>query len=304
MSYAVKRTNSTFHLLCTLSKNSKDSIYHVNGLFDFKYNIIPLIFLGMLGRRIVVSPRGMLDSSALLKNNELKRFIIFLYRNIKKIIWHVSSFKEYADVSKHIKQGIIHEIPELIIRSSSIKNHHFPREKGYAIHVGRIHKVKNQIATVLQYHKIKSMFSSLYILGPIEDQAYLNEVINLIKELKIEEQVVFLGECDPEETRRYIANASLSFQISEFESFGHVIAESIMNNTPVIISKNTPWGDLAKYSIGIVLEDPMNELDNNQVQKLIDSDKSLFVQYIDQSELLKNPKGKYINLYKNHAGIN
>ena len=43
------------------------------------------------------------------------------------------------------------------------------------------------------------------------------------------------------------------FHPSKFESFGHVIFESLLNGSPVIISKNTPWQHLKGKKVGFDL---------------------------------------------------
>ena len=43
------------------------------------------------------------------------------------------------------------------------------------------------------------------------------------------------------------------FHPSKFESFGHVIFESLLNGLPVIISKNTPWQHLKEKKVGFDL---------------------------------------------------
>ena len=43
------------------------------------------------------------------------------------------------------------------------------------------------------------------------------------------------------------------FHPSKFESFGHVIFESLLNGLPVIISKNTPWQNLKEKKVGFDL---------------------------------------------------
>ena len=50
---------------------------------------------------------------------------------------------------------------------------------------------------------------------------------------------------------------------SKFESYGHVIFESLLNGLPVIISNNTPWQNLKKKKVG-------NNLPINNIKKFVD----------------------------------
>ena len=73
------------------------------------------------------------------------------------------------------------------------------------------------------------------------------------------------------------------------ENYGHVISESMMVGTPVIISDQTPWSDIVQANAGWAnsLERENEFID--AIQKIIDMDEEKF------SELTQNVKSYITN---------
>jgi glycosyltransferase involved in cell wall biosynthesis len=69
-------------------------------------------------------------------------------------------------------------------------------------------------------------------------------------------QVHYHGACTSEEVAQHIHSAHALLLPSEGENYGHAIVESLSLGRPVIISKNTPWKELAEQKAGMDVEVP------------------------------------------------
>jgi len=62
--------------------------------------------------------------------------------------------------------------------------------------------------------------------------------------------VNYHGSCASHEVAHHLASAHALLLPSEGENFGHAIVEAFANGRPVLISKNTPWKNLAAQRAG------------------------------------------------------
>jgi hypothetical protein len=88
---------------------------------------------------------------------------------------------------------------------------------------------------------------------------------------------------------------------SKGENFGHSIIESFLANRPVIISKNTPWKDLAAKKLGFDLDE--NEL-GTLIQRVVEMGDEEFQHLLEhirrqREDLMKTKeiRGKYLELF-------
>jgi glycosyltransferase involved in cell wall biosynthesis len=91
---------------------------------------------------------------------------------------------------------------------------------------------------------------SLEIYGMIEDEQYWRECQALIKRLPSHITVTHHGGVHPEHVQSAFASFHFFLFPTRGENFGHVIVESLLAGTPVLISDRTPWGALELASAG------------------------------------------------------
>jgi|SaaInlLV_10m_DNA_3_1039740.scaffolds.fasta_scaffold11240_1 glycosyltransferase involved in cell wall biosynthesis len=98
----------------------------------------------------------------------------------------------------------------------------------YIIHVGKFKNQKRHDILIKSYAKSKIKERLVLVgQGPLQDKS-----IDLVKNLKIEDKVIFTGfQSNP---YPYMKNAKFMVLSSEFEGLGMVILESLALNTPVI----------------------------------------------------------------------
>lgn len=242
-----------------------DWIY-LNSFFSFKFSILPILIKKYFIKnksRILLAPRGEFSPGALSLKKIKKRIYINLFKNLKiynYINFHSTAMEETQEIKDSLKIKNIIEVSNLKIINSILKINKKNEEELKLIHVSRIHPKKNLLflLEILSKLKIKNSLK-LDIFGPIEDQKYWEKCENII--LNINNDKIKIN------YKGFLPNKDISKKMSEYdysvfptlgENFGHVIIESLIAKTPVIVSDQTPWKELEKKEIGydISLKNP------------------------------------------------
>ena len=124
----------------------------------------------------------------------------------------------------------------------------FNKEKRYLIFVGRLDKIK-RVYDLLKVLSTLEKNIELIILGDGVEKSSLQKQS---KELNIEQRVHFLGRV--ENPYKYIKNSNILLLVSESESFGNVIVESFVCETPVISTKCGGPEELIDDNNGILVD--------------------------------------------------
>lgn len=138
------------------------------------------------------------------------------------------------------------------------------------LYIGRIHKSKG-----LQYlvSTLKSLDCKLLIVG--QDGGYKNILENQIKNLGVEDKVVFTGPLPDEELVAACHLSDVFVLFSEWEGFGVVVIEAMASGLPVVVSDRGSLPSLVDDGVnGIVvpfgdsalLEDKLKNLLRNESQ--------------------------------------
>lgn len=286
--YLPARLLSVIKFLNSIDFKGFDVLY-LNSVFDFKFSIIPLIFqrLGLLGGiPVVLAPRGEFSSSALRLKGRKKSVFIKLARlsNLYKgVIWQVSSNHEKADL---LKSGlsinnedvfIAKDLPTLY-KSVAHSSHSVERcpDAKKVIFLSRISPMKNldYALDVLKHVSAKLQFD---IYGPKEDYEYWLSCERKIDELPSNVTVRYMGLVRPDIVCETFTMYDLFFLPSRGENYAHVIAESLIAGTPVLISDQTPWQDLKNKSLGwdLSLDNPSDFVDILDSSLRVDSDRRI-----------------------------
>ena len=266
-----KQSNNFLYLLKILNNTRYDAIY-LNSLMNKKFTITILLlsYFGLLKYKpILLAPRGECSLGALSiktfrKIIYISLFQIFgLFKNLK---WQASSQFEKYDISQLIgfdssELNIICVAPDISSQNA------LPINK-----IGRDIKKPLQICFLSRISKMKNLDFALQVLtqidipivfniyGPIEDEAYWNNCKNIIKNIPNSVDVIFHDRIDPAFVIEKLAQNDLFFLPTLGENFGHVIAESLLAGTPVLISDQTPWRNLKNHGVGWDL--PLNDPDS------------------------------------------
>ncbi|MCI4411235.1 MAG: glycosyltransferase family 4 protein [Thiotrichales bacterium] len=256
--YATQDKLSVKYIAETIQKEQFDVLY-LNSFFDPIFTIKPLIArkLGLIKVcPIVLAPRGEFSPGALaIKSFKKKLFIKFasllgLYDNI---IWQASSEFEKQDIIQRLKVPpstvfIAKDLPPKLSVSTVTPTLN-ANETCKVIFLSRISPIKNLDFALEVLKKVQAhVFFDIY--GPIEDDEYWQACLKLIKQLPSNIQVNYCGSVTSDQVVDVFSSYDLFFFPTRGENYGHVIAESLAAGTPVLLSDQTPWQDLARDNLG------------------------------------------------------
>jgi glycosyltransferase involved in cell wall biosynthesis len=306
--YGFKLSKSIFDYI----KYSKPDFIFINGFFSFHFSIIPMIFksLGLLKTELIVSPRGMLKSSALNFKWKKKKLILSLFKFLnlsKKVIFHATDIQESNDLKKIFKNAKVIVVSDIPAKSTA-NELKLVKEVGKLnlLFLGRIHPVKNLLYILNLLKKINELcLINLSIVGNIEDMIYWEVCKEEIKKMPDNIKIEFIGEVSHMEVSKIISHNHLVINPSLGENFSYTIIESLQGGRPILISDQTPWKDLKDYGAG--WDFPLVHVDSfvssietaaqwsqNDFSQASEKAINYFLAKID----IESIKGKYFELFK------
>ena len=229
------------------------SIY-LNSLFDYRFTIPILRIAKEKLIKVILAPRGQLCKNALKKKYKKIPYLIIYkkllkYNNIK---YQATSMEELEAIEKYI--GVEKSAITLLENIPSLpKNMPERLEKNPGsvrlIFLSRIHPKKNLIGAI---RLIKDLEGDVLfdIYGPIEDEKYWALCQKEIKTCKKNITVNYMGEVSHDKIHETFSKYHFFLFPTFSENYGHVIVESMLAGTPVIISDQTPWNDLEDAQAG------------------------------------------------------
>jgi glycosyltransferase involved in cell wall biosynthesis len=297
-----------WHILNTTRRNQKELIIHIHSWWNLtslfscliaKYKNIP----------VVLSPRGMLSPYTLSNRNKLLKALIHLLIGKKLISYcklHATSEKERKDLLKIQNQTNIAVIPNLVHFPSALRvsadSLTRSKDKFNLLFLSRIEEKKGLELLFKALH-IADFRWQLTIAGTGEE-AYLNKLKLLARELKICDSITWAGHINDSDKYQVIAKNDLLVLFSFNENFANVIAESLTVGTPVAISREVGlapfilkhdlgWvSELNHESIAVALSQAFN--DDEKRKKI----KRVAPALIRAHFLTKGIIEQYLNLYK------
>lgn len=240
--------------------------------FFFSLNILVFFLCKVFRKPIIISPRGEFFESAIQRKKKIK----LLFRKLlismasDNLSFHATSIPE----KKIIESNLIKENFNVYIIPNSIKPS-IPlnlKKKNQILFIGRINPIKNIecIIKVIPYCNC-----NLVILGRAIDTyeiSYKKTLVSLIEKLEISEKVSFLGHIEGNEKNKIISESKALILPSKSENFGNVVIESLVEGTPVIASKGTPWEELDENRCGFHIDTNNINLLKLKIEKIINND--------------------------------
>lgn len=270
--YVGRSLLAVISLVNMIVKQRKETFY-VNGIFDPKLNLLPII----LGRHLVISPRGMLQQGAIAKGAFKKKVYISLLAWVlrkKSVGWHATDTVESNDIELFFGSQKIKVIPNLVGTNVSLIQHS-SKKQGHLrlVYYSLISEKKNLQFLLSQLSAFNGSFE-FHIFGPDKDVDYANKCRNLVAiDNNLNTHVEFHGPLSAIEFAKISENFDYFVLPTSGENFGHAIVESLMCGLPVIISDKTPWkfvGSEFNFSLDI------NDVDawNRTLQRLVAMDEA------------------------------
>lgn len=245
-------------LVSQIIKRENIDILYLNSVFDVRLSIIPLLLfkLNQINiDRIIVAPRGNFSKGALdLKKDKKKLFLNFAKKlNLfNKVTWHATAESEKIDIQEYLgnEANIVISNNLTANYKDIVYNKNIFKETGKLklIFLSRIHPKKNLAYALSLLRHIEGEIE-FNIWGPIEDKKYWLQCNTIIQGLPKNVQVMYKGIVGHDEVIECFKQNHFLLFPTLGENFGHIISESLIGGSPVIISDQTPWREL-KPGIG------------------------------------------------------
>jgi len=230
----------------------KPDVLYLNSLFSLAFTLRPLQRARAKGVKTVLAPRGMLGAGA-LAIKPLKKFVFLsLARNLdffRGVEFHASTEEEVREVNMHVpgkKVFVARNFSDPTIKTLPTTS---LSESLNLLCLGRVHPIKNLLFAVeiLSKMNLNGRKVSVNIVGPSEDENYLNSILHL-SNTNIE--VTYSGTVSHQELHEVFKSAHYLLMPTMHENYGHAIIESWGFGRPVLLSDKTPWRDLQKKGLG------------------------------------------------------
>jgi glycosyltransferase involved in cell wall biosynthesis len=156
------------------------------------------------------------------------------------------------------------------------------------LYLGRINKIKGLDLLASAFAGLSGDFNEakLVMVGP--DDGYLPALERLIKQLKIEEKVLFTGPLYGEEKLQAYVDADVYVLPSSYEIFGITVLEACACGTPVILTDRCGIADLIDGQVGLVVSYNKEQLQHALLYIL--GDNKIRLQFGEKGKLLVHEK--------------
>lgn len=211
--------------------------------------------LGLLRGNVVLAPRGEFGAAAYTSKGAKKR----IYRHLVEALgllrgvrWQVSSGRERQELLDVMGAQLDVVVAPDVFVASTGGDPAPERDPRRLIYLSRLTPKKN-LLFALEVLRGLPFPVSLDIYGPREDPVYWAQCEALMGQLPPHVQVAYRGAVEHHEVRAVFARYGAFLFPTLNENYGHVIPEALAAGTPVILSDQTPWQNLAAAGVGWVL---------------------------------------------------
>jgi glycosyltransferase involved in cell wall biosynthesis len=288
-----------------ISEVAPDSIYTNSYFATLAVYMLTLRKLGMIPKyNVIIAPCGELSDGALsLKTKKKKLFmgvskISDLYEDV---IWKASNDIEKSEIERaNPKPCRIFVAPDLTpkkIYENYDRRLKPKKTSGEAkmIFLSRFSRKKNFKWLLELLPKIAGKLT-IDVFGPIEDEDYWLECVEIIKNLPPNIKVESKGTVSHEKVSETLVKYHFFVLPTLGENFGHVFLEALAAGCPLLISNLTPWLDLEKKNTGwdISLDKPDEwiakinhciSLEEPAYSVLSDSARQFAVQWLENNDI-------------------
>ena len=250
------------------------NVIYINGIFSFRFVIIPLLTIDKSKTKVVLCPRGMLQSGALAGKAFKKKLYLAVLKIsglVKKITWHATNAEEEGDIKrifgKQAKVIVAANIPKQPVSDIEVTEK-MPGQLRL-IYLSLIAEKKNLIQAIELVNKSTSNIT-LDIYGPVKDAAYWKSCEQAMS--RSGGKVKYIGDLKPELVQDTFSKYDASILLTKGENFGHALYESLSVGRPIITSYFTPWNELEQNNAGWNLDISDSEGCKNKLELIANMD--------------------------------
>lgn len=263
--------NRTLRFIAKLLSVTHYDVLYLNSFFDPDFTQKPLWVrkLGLAAKKpLIIAPRGEFSAGAFSLKYWKKAFYVWIFEKIKlvdNIIWHASTEDEVLDircclslnkqlkifsktiVALDISSDMSEDITKYNILNNSIVNENSNVLR--IIFISRISPKKNLdfALRVLAQVNVPIEFN---IYGPHDGDEYWELCKTMMEKLPKNLTARYAGVLPHSEVMNIFRSHDLFLFPTLGENYGHVIMESLLAGTPVLIANTTPWKNLENHGVG------------------------------------------------------
>lgn len=210
----------------------------------------------------VIAPRGMLEPWSLKQKWLKKRIARFLYqdRDLKcAAALHATAESEAEQFRRLGFKNPVILSPNGVNVPKNFELRNIRNTRKRVLFVSRMHPKKGAIELVEAWKLVVSgqggvasgwVCELVYTVSGELERGYELKVKGRVKELGLEDRVVFTGALNDDKKWAAYARADVFVLPTYSENFGIVVAEALWAGVPVITTKGTPWGELETAKCG------------------------------------------------------
>ncbi|HFE39618.1 MAG TPA: glycosyltransferase [Gammaproteobacteria bacterium] len=233
---------------CELLKKLRPDVIYINGVYSFIGVMVPLILTRLLIKKtkIIIAPRGMLQTRALTVKRLKKKCYLTVFRRLvemNSVSWHVTGEQEKNDLNNFL--GIDHCAKIKLVGNIPSTNQVFVQRVNNTqvlklLMIALVSPMKNILNVIKALQRMTGkVVYTLY--GTIKEKDYWERCLTQIDLLSPSITVVYGGIAARDDIPSILASHDIYIQPSKSENFSHSIYEALMSGMPVITSHNTPW---------------------------------------------------------------
>lgn len=255
-------------------------LVHVTGVFCVS-SVLGLLAARAAGKPVVFSPRGALQPVAMETGTRRKEAWLKLFGDAFDA---VDLFHATAGLEAQAIRGIFGSERRLVIipngtepltedEVDALRNESVGLPLAIGM-LGRLHPIKavDRVIDALAILRDAGVDARLQFVGPIQDLAYRDSLVEQARQLGLTERFELLGPLYGLEKLRFYARCSVVVVASHSENFSNVVVEALNVRTPVVASLGTPWAELGETGCGAWVANQPQALANAIVPFLTSSD--------------------------------
>jgi glycosyltransferase involved in cell wall biosynthesis len=294
-------------LLKTLwNKHRSYDVIHVHSWWNL-VSILSVLVCWLRGRKVIVSPRGMLSDYTYQTNHSLMKKIIhgtignFLLKRVK---FHATSEDEKRELKKMFPSASVTVIPNFV----KLSDHTFTKKQNDLFKLIFLSRIDPKKGLELLFDSLKDTRINyrLYIAGTGENE-YVEKLKNNVNNSPLAGNIEWMGNVQGEEKFRLLNECDLLILPSYNENFANVVIESLSVGTPVLISENVGLADYVEENdFGWICTTDPKSISGKIMQAYTDTDKRNQISETAPKKIRQDYSGNllvssYIELYNQIA---
>lgn len=240
-----------------LVQSVQPAFVYLNEIFGWNYFVLPVLYSLKNKTRLVICPRGMLQSGALkVKSTKKKLFLACIKYFIKPslVTWHATTTDEAMDIQNWLgRSATIKMASNVPIQPKlDIPIHQPSFQPLRLVYLSVIAPKKNVLETI-QLIQQANIPIQLDIYGAVKEKNYWKNCETAIA-ASYPNAIQYKGELPHHLVQSTLQYYDAFILLTKGENFGHAIYESLSVGLPVITSSYTPWSKKIKDYCGWVVD--------------------------------------------------